>query len=122
MPVATKGSRTVFPSGASTRTAQSPRGEGARTIPGQGVRTGRRDPVGRPALFVQAACRGMGPDFFYPSSSVGVARATRVCAGCPDAEECLEKALDDPSLHGIWGGTSAREREYMRNEEGLGWG
>jgi hypothetical protein len=28
----------------------------------------------------------------------------------------------DPSLHGNWAGTSAREPQYMRSEEGLGWG
>ena len=69
-----------------------------------------------------AACRGMGPDFFFPSSSAGIARATRVCARCRVAAECLAIALDDPSRQGIWGGTSARDRRYMRNEEGLGWG
>jgi len=73
----------------------------------------------RPA---NASCRGMGPGFFFPTNSVAFARAERVCARCPVAAECLAAALEDPSLHGIWGGTSARERQYLRSEEGLGWG
>ena len=30
--------------------------------------------------------------------------------------------LEDRSLHGIWAGTSSQERQYLRSEEGLGWG
>ena len=65
---------------------------------------------------------GMGPGFFFPTNSVAFARAERICAGCPVAAECLATALEDPSLHGIWAGTSTAERQYLRSEEGLGWG
>jgi WhiB family redox-sensing transcriptional regulator len=77
---------------------------------------------GRPGRPAKASCRGMGPGFFFPTNSVAFARAERVCARCPAAAQCLAAALEDPSLHGIWGGTSARERQYLRSEEGLGWG
>ncbi len=80
------------------------------------------DSIVRPGRPADAACRGMGPDFFFPTSSVSLARAERICARCPVAAECLATALEDPSLHGIWAGTSARERQYLRSEEGLGWG
>jgi WhiB family redox-sensing transcriptional regulator len=76
----------------------------------------------RPGGLENAVCRGMGPDFFFPSSNLGFANASRICARCPAADKCLATALDDPSVHGNWAGTSARERQYMRNEEGLGWG
>jgi len=73
----------------------------------------------RPA---NALCRSMGPGFFFPANSAAFAISESVCGGCPVAAECLATALEDPSLHGIWGGTSAKERQYLRNEEGLGWG
>ena len=80
------------------------------------------DSFARPRRPVNAACRGMGPEFFFPTNSASLARAERICAGCPVAAECLATALEDPSLHGIWAGTSTAERQYLRSEEGLGWG
>ncbi|MGA2805534.1 MAG: WhiB family transcriptional regulator [Acidimicrobiales bacterium] len=80
------------------------------------------DSVARPNRPAGAACRGMGPDFFFPTSSVALVRAEQICARCPLADECFATALEDPSLDGIWAGTSSRERQYLRSEEGLGWG
>jgi WhiB family redox-sensing transcriptional regulator len=80
------------------------------------------DSIARPGRPANAECQGMGPGFFFPASSVALARGERVCARCSVAAECLVAALEDPSLHGMWAGTSTREREYLRSEEGLGWG
>jgi len=76
-------------------------------------------------LLVQGGseCRmsGMGPGFFFPASSVALARGERVCARCSVAAECLVAALEDRRFTEC-GCTSTREREYLRSEEGLGWG
>lgn len=50
-----------------------------------------------------AACQGMGPELFYPSSwgwtpTEGLA----VCAGCEVRAECAEAGRSEPC--GIWGG------------------
>ena len=42
-----------------------------------------------------------------------------VCASCQVREECLAHALRWPfEKHGIWGGTSERERRVMRRANG----
>ena len=64
------------------------------------------DSFARPRRPVNAACRGMGPEFFFLTNSASLAREERICAGCPVAAECLATAVEDPSLHGIWAGTS----------------
>jgi WhiB family redox-sensing transcriptional regulator len=40
--------------------------------------------------------------------------AKAICSRCSVRQECLQYALDNRILHGIWGGTSARERERLR--------
>lgn len=45
-----------------------------------------------------------------------VDRAKQICATCPVQEPCLGYALEHRIEHGVWGGTSARERKRMRAE------
>ena len=62
----------------------------------------------------QAACRGQGPDAFVrgPKSDY---RATReLCETCPVRRACLDFALADESLTGLWGGTTDMERRLIR--------
>ena len=58
-------------------------------------------------------CREYHPNTFFPSDSVGVSIARRICATCPMKAICLEYALDNQIEHGIWGGTSERARRRM---------
>ncbi len=58
-------------------------------------------------------CREYPPNTFFPSDSVGVSIARRICAVCPMKAICLEYALDNQIEHGIWGGTSERARRRM---------
>lgn len=65
-----------------------------------------------------AACRDEDPELFFPISEVGpgaeqVARAKRVCGGCPVRSECLTYALDSGLDHGIFGGTTPEERRKL---------
>lgn len=39
--------------------------------------------------------------------------AKRFCKQCPVRVECLEYALDAEESHGIWGGTTVRERDRI---------
>jgi WhiB family transcriptional regulator, redox-sensing transcriptional regulator len=63
----------------------------------------------------QGACLSADPDIFFPVSSTGPAtvqlrQAKIICNRCPVRAECLEFALVTRQAHGVWGGTSERER------------
>ena len=66
-----------------------------------------------------AACRDKPNDVFFPSKDdprgvhESYVRARRICAGCPVKDACLQYALDERITHGVFGGTSPRERFQM---------
>lgn len=64
----------------------------------------------------QAECLGMDPELFHPGrgDDTSVSNAKAVCAVCPVRAECLDHAMTHGEKHGIWGGTSERERRRMR--------
>jgi WhiB family redox-sensing transcriptional regulator len=52
--------------------------------------------------------------FPHPADKVGIKAAKEVCKGCKFIEPCLEYAIWEPSLEGIWGGTTWRQRQNSR--------
>ncbi len=67
----------------------------------------------------EGACRGNGHALFLPPRGGDNRPAKAVCARCSVREECLAYALPLARLTGIWGGTSAEERERLRKERGV---
>jgi len=68
------------------------------------------------------ACLSADPDLFFPISSTGpaerqIARAKMICAGCSVQRECLEFALSHKQIFGIWGGTTAEDRQRERRRK-----
>lgn len=68
-----------------------------------------------------AACRATDPDLFFPvappNTEAGehqLAEARAVCGTCPVTAECLRFAFDTRQAHGVWAGTTERERENAR--------
>ena len=61
-----------------------------------------------------AACRHVQSVDFFPGSGEPCEQARAVCAGCPVIAQCLEHALTYPEHHGVWGGTTPRQRKEMR--------
>ena len=65
-------------------------------------------------------CSGMPTDWWFPpphqSGEVltNMRAAIAICNGCPIKQKCLEFALDNPSIQGIWGATSPRARNNLR--------
>jgi WhiB family redox-sensing transcriptional regulator len=69
-----------------------------------------------------AACQSADPDLFFPISSSGpaeqqIARAKRICANCVVRLECLEYAVTHEQVYGIWGGTTAEDRQRDRRRK-----
>ncbi|MEZ5233367.1 MAG: WhiB family transcriptional regulator [Acidimicrobiia bacterium] len=58
-------------------------------------------------------CAERPPGVFFPSDGVGVEIAKRICATCEVKVICLEYALRNRIDHGVWGGTSERERRRI---------
>lgn len=67
----------------------------------------------------QGNCRDQPPDLFFPSDGVGVEVAKRVCVDCPVKSLCLEYAMESHIDHGVWGGTSERERRRIARRRRL---
>ncbi len=65
-------------------------------------------------------CAEMSPSTFFPSDGVGVESARKICAECPVREQCLEYALANRIDHGVWGGTSERQRRRILRARKLG--
>jgi WhiB family redox-sensing transcriptional regulator len=61
----------------------------------------------------RGSCRFEPPATFFPSDGVGVEVAKRICATCPVKGVCLEYALEHRIDHGVWGGTSERQRRRI---------
>ncbi len=67
----------------------------------------------------RAVCRDEDPELFFPIGNTGpalmqLARAKRVCAGCPVQSLCLEWALLAGIDHGVWGGLGEEERRSLK--------
>ena len=58
-------------------------------------------------------CASRPPSMFFPSDGVGVERAKQICEDCPVASRCLEYAIENRIDHGVWGGTSERQRRRI---------
>jgi len=65
----------------------------------------------------RAACLDHEPEVFFPpgpSAVEHIAEALEVCRGCPVVTDCLRVAMADPTLVGVWGGTSEAQRAVLR--------
>jgi hypothetical protein len=71
--------------------------------------------IGRPAWHRRAACRGDGTEgYIVGRGGRSYEKTKETCVGCPVRMECLEVALADDDLVGMWGGTTGAERRQMR--------
>lgn len=61
----------------------------------------------------RGVCQSVDPETFFPAPSESAEAAVSLCRTCPVQGSCLAWALDAGDLHGVWGGTTARERRAM---------
>jgi WhiB family redox-sensing transcriptional regulator len=67
----------------------------------------------------RALCLDADPDLFFPpddgvNAYAQTLAAKKVCAACPVRAECLEYAIVNNELWGVWGGVPERPRRAMR--------
>lgn len=74
--------------------------------------------LGRPGWMQDAACRYLPTQLFFPADGDddGAERAKAVCRTCPVRRLCVNYALPDPNLHGVWGVSTERQRRNRRRQ------
>jgi WhiB family transcriptional regulator, redox-sensing transcriptional regulator len=66
----------------------------------------------RPHWHTHAACRGMGPDRWFPEKGEATRAQLAICATCPVIDPCREYGIEERA--GIWGGTTGNDRRRIR--------
>lgn len=61
----------------------------------------------------RGVCRQHDPETFFPAPRETSDPALALCRRCDVQGECLAWALEAGDCHGVWGGTTARERRAM---------
>lgn len=73
------------------------------------------DAIATPQPWTQEArCAEVDGDLFFPPDRYTTRTAKRICQHCPVQAACLSFAIQDPSLWGVWGGTTIEERQRIR--------
>ena len=63
-----------------------------------------------------ALCAQTDPEAFFPEQGSSPRPAKVVCDACPVRVDCLEHALANDELYGVWGGLSPRARGELRRK------
>jgi WhiB family transcriptional regulator, redox-sensing transcriptional regulator len=66
-----------------------------------------------PAWRTRGLCQSVDPETFFPAPSEPADAAVSLCRTCEVQGPCLAWALDVGDCHGVWGGTTPRERRAM---------
>ena len=66
-----------------------------------------------PAWRTRGVCQQVDPETFFPAPNEPADAAIALCRSCDVQGSCLAWALDVGDCHGVWGGTTPRERRAM---------
>jgi hypothetical protein len=66
-----------------------------------------------PAWRTKGVCQQVDPETFFPAPNEPADAAISLCRTCDVQGPCLAWALDVGDCHGVWGGTTPRERRAM---------
>ncbi|HXF56825.1 MAG TPA: WhiB family transcriptional regulator [Actinomycetota bacterium] len=61
----------------------------------------------------RAACYGLDPEIFFPTTEEEASLALSYCAVCAVREICLAWALKNGERYGVWGGTTEQQRRRL---------
>lgn len=67
---------------------------------------------------LKAACLDADPNIFFPEAghTHDTVLAKRVCGRCPVVHECLDYAVSNAMVEGVWGAKTPTEREAIAKE------
>lgn len=74
---------------------------------------------GRPAWQRYGACCGADIETFVPSIGGNFTKARELCRVCTVRQECLDFAMANEEVMGMWGMTTAPERRQLRASRGV---
>jgi WhiB family redox-sensing transcriptional regulator len=63
------------------------------------------------------SCKDADPELFFPDDEgmyADLDKAKSICKDCPLTLDCLAYAVRHPELEGVWGGTTSKDRKYLR--------
>lgn len=66
-----------------------------------------------PAWMEQSLCSQVDPELWFQEKGGSSRPAINTCRRCPVMQECLEHALDNCEVHGIWGATTPQQRRRL---------
>ena len=61
----------------------------------------------------EAACNGIDPDLFFPTSEEEAGPALAYCGACRYQQTCLAWALRNGERYGVWGGLTEQQRRRI---------
>lgn len=64
-----------------------------------------------------ALCAQTDPEEFFPERGGTTRIARMICGMCEVSEQCLDYALKQPGIEGIFGGHTDQERNKMRRRK-----
>lgn len=64
----------------------------------------------------QAACKGLPTEWWFPGRGDPTDQAKQICSTCPVRQDCLEYSFTIPTVVGIWGGITGRERRKIKSQ------
>lgn len=62
----------------------------------------------------KALCAEVGTEMFFPDFGQTPHHAKKVCSRCDVTNECLQYALSETTIYGVWGGTTETDRRRMK--------
>lgn len=62
---------------------------------------------------VDASCRGVDAELFFPATEDEAASAKAICDTCPVRLACLAFAIERNERFGVWGGLTEKERARL---------
>ncbi len=66
-----------------------------------------------------ANCKATDTNLFFPERGASSKEGKAVCSDCVVREQCLEESLSRYDTHGIWGGTSDRQRRRIKEQRAI---
>ena len=61
----------------------------------------------------KAACYGVDPEVFFPTTEEEAGLALSYCGVCPVREVCLAWSVQNGERYGVWGGTTEQQRRRL---------